>query len=588
MKTTQVFGAYAVAVIVFAFVHASAQAISPTYPQPVISPAEPSQNDSVKLWLILGQAASTCIPTYTSSFKVAQTSNFVCVRAPCAQNFVISLTYAENPPLPLGRPCLALATDYGPQFAFGKLAVGNYTVVDSTTKGTTVATFAVTEKIAPYYNIAGTVLQDAGVIAPSVSIPGATVYLKTAGPLPMVSGLPLYTIVDSTTTDANGAFTFSRLSPAGYDLGFVAAGFQARDQSITVPPDTSVTVAMLPTNAKCAITGFVTKDMQCGSGLPVPCPIAPVAGCSITVSLPVLVMPFAKQSAVIAGPQYTAVTNGSGQYVIDSIPVTYADRSVMVAASKTGFVQGSSAATLLANSTVTVNFALLPSYVNTETTTVDDVQFIVATEKPWYYRGAGIKARYTVNNNSIAKVVFDFSSGCQFDMVAMAPPRDTVTWYGRLLACTMMATQITLAPGESKSMDFPVFTDDDTASSLAITARLIGYGKSASTLIVPISGVVDPVAPVSRRTSESKKSVISYSAATKTLSLNIAKSQYVSVSAYVVSGQKISQLSTKKYLTAGTHAIRLTDASLSNGIIIFRVEGEGFSAVKRVNLIEGR
>lgn len=59
---------------------------------------------------------------------------------------------------------------------------------------------------------------------------------------------------------------------------------------------------------------------------------------------------------------------------------------------------------------------------------------------------------------------------------------------------------------------------------------------------------------------------------------------FISISAYRLTGQKILQLST----TVGTHLINLKNASLANGVIVFRVEREGFSAVKRVNLIESR
>jgi hypothetical protein len=92
--------------------------------------------DSVALWLIMGEYSSSCVPTYTSSFKITQVSNYVCVRYPCAQDFVITLSYKQNPPLPLGMPCLMVITQYGPRFGFGRLAVGSYKVYDSVAKDT--------------------------------------------------------------------------------------------------------------------------------------------------------------------------------------------------------------------------------------------------------------------------------------------------------------------------------------------------------------------------------------------------------------------------------------------------------------------
>jgi|WetSurMetagenome_2_1015567.scaffolds.fasta_scaffold00378_1 hypothetical protein len=589
MKLTRTLGASILIALGSIFSSAGAQASAPAYPLPVLSPAAPTQTDSVALWLIVGQNANSCVPTYTGSFTVTQTSRFVCVRAPCPQNYVIAVKYTRNPTPALGRPCLQVITNYGPMFSFGRLSVGNYTVVDSANGGATLAAFSVTERVVSY-SVSGTVLKDPGILTVVAPVPGAKVYLKTVGISPILAArsavLPLYTIIDSAVSDAAGNFSFGNVAQGSYDLGFVAAGYQTRDVSITVPPDTLVSVMLLAANALCTITGYV-KETQCpASGLGLPCGLMPVPGCSITVSLPLLVIPLAAPTALIAGPTYTAVTNAAGIYAIDSIPVDYSDRTVTVLASKAGYAPQTSQAALYANSSVTVNFVLQGSYSNPETTTVSDVQFIVATEKPRYDRSDSIRVRYTVKNNSMAKVVYDFSSGCQFDMIAMAPPKDTVCWYGRLLACTMMATQISLSPGESKTMNYPAFADNDTANSLAVTAKMIGYDRSASTVIVPIGPSTQASVPL--KSADVKKPVISYSASTKTLSFNIAKSQYVSVSAYVVSGKKISQLSTRKFLTAGAHSIRLGSESLSNGIIIFRVEGEGFSAVKRVNLIEGR
>jgi hypothetical protein len=344
-------------------------------PRAMLSPGAPTQSDSVKLLLILGQYPNSCVPAYTTSFKITQTSSHVCVRAPCPQNYVISLTYAQIPSLLINMVCAQVVSDYGPRFSFGKLAVGNYTVVDSAKNGTAVLSFTVTE-------------QDA--------------------------------------------------------------------------------------------------------------------------------------------------------------------------------------------------------YTNPETTSVSgDVAFIVATEKPRYMKGDGIYARYTVKNLSMAKVTFDFSSGCQFDMTAIAPLKDTVYWYQNMRACTMMGTQIVLASGESKSITYPTFSYNDTASVLAVTAKMIGYEKSAATVLVPIL-TSTAAYPSTQKTTTAKKPVISYSASTKTLSLVLPKSQQVIVSAYVLNGREISQLSTKKFLTAGTHSINLKNASLSNGIIVFRVDGQGFSESKRINLSEGR
>jgi len=125
------------------------------YPQAALSPSSPSMTDSVSLWLILGEYSNSCVPTYTSSSSIKQVSNNICVRYPCPQDFVITLTYRENPPLPLGRPCLMVITPYGPQFSFGRLDVGSYKVYDGVAKDT-VTSFLVTEN--PVITLRDTVL----------------------------------------------------------------------------------------------------------------------------------------------------------------------------------------------------------------------------------------------------------------------------------------------------------------------------------------------------------------------------------------------------------------------------------------------
>ena len=572
--------------------------VVPLYPRPVLAPSAPSMTDSVTLWLVLGQNPDNCVPTYTSSFTPPkQVPPFmVCVRAPCPENYVIVIKYKENPPLPLGRPCAMIVTEYGPLFQFGKLAVGKYTVIDSSNGGDTVITFNVSETILSY-SVSGTVSQDPGILAVFTPIAKAKVYINaSSGPIALQKkNAILLPGPDSTTTDGNGNYSFPNVLQGAYTLSFIANGFQTRSINIQVPPDTLVNTTLLRTNAMSTITGSV-KEMKCPSpGMGIACFLSPVAGCTVSVYVPGLLIvtpvtpvPILNKKAALPAFVYTAVTDKNGLYTIDSIPLNYTDKTVTVTAWKPGYALETKQATLYDNSAVTVNFILQAAYTNTDSTTLDGVTFTVATEKAQYYQGESIKTRYGVKNNSIFTVTFNFPSGCQFDMIAIAPPKDTVYWYGRLLACTMMATQIVLAPGESKSMDFTAFADNDTAATLSVTANLLGYPKSATTVIVPILKQGTPLLPQSMNAFDAKKPIINYSAATKTLTLNIVKSQFVSVSAYVLNGQKITQLSCKKYMPAGAHTISLKNSALANGIIVFRVEGEGFSSVKRINLMEGR
>ena len=565
--------------------------IYPSYPQSVIIPSSPTQNDSVMLWLILGEYGNSCIPTYNTSFKIQQISKNVCVRAPCPQDYEIYIFYKENPIPPILRPCLMVITQYGPKFSFGKLSVGTYTVIDSTKNGNIVARFTVSETSSKS-KIEGTVIEDAGLLDIFKPIQKAKIYLSSSVIIyypankdaSIISPIIDPVIIDSTFTNSNGQFLFENVSQGAYRLQIIAEGYQTQNIYVNVPPDTTLKIAMLKENVICSVLGNV-KELICSNTNPQICKESFVEGCSVYVFIPFAIEPLLLKSSapIITGIKYSGITDKSGNYKIDSIPLSYENKTVTITATKSGYAQENNKITLLPNSAVTANFILTRAYTNAETTSVSDVIFTVATEKPQYLRGESIKTRYCIFNNSIATVTFDFSSGCQFDMTAIAH-KDTIYSYTKNIACTEMLTKITLAPGEQKIMDFPAFTYNDTSGQILITAKLIGYDKSSASIIVPVLPATKTKYALKPRINYKNKSIISYSNLTKTIILNIPSSQNVSVSAYILNGRKVSQLSTKKFLPAGVHYLSLKNFPLSKGVIIFKVEGEQFSESKRINI----
>jgi hypothetical protein len=174
-----------------------------------------------------------------------------------------------------------------------------------------------------------------------------------------------------------------------------------------------------------------------------------------------------------------------------------------------------------------------------------------------------------------------FSCGCLTILVAMAIIRTAP-------AQTSGASPFFNASGDTREVD-PA-TGNDTAGAWTPSVPL-GYpapSSSASDADATPAMKSAPGRSFSKNSLEAKKAFISYSASTKTLTLVIPRSQNMKVSAHVLNGQTISRFSTRKFLTAGTHTIRLDNAALANGIIVFSLEGEGFSLVKRINLAEDR
>jgi hypothetical protein len=143
------------------------------------------------------------------------------------------------------------------------------------------------------------------------------------------------------------------------------------------------------------------------------------------------------------------------------------------------------------------------------------------------------------------------------------------------------------ASGDTREIDTTTAGDTGAAWNPSVP---LGYPllSAASSGATPTAAKSAPGPSISKKSLESSNALISYAASTKTLTLVIPRSQDVKVSAHVLNGQTISRFSTHKFLTAGTHTIRLDNAALSNGVIVFSLEGEGFSIVKRINLAEER
>jgi hypothetical protein len=140
------------------------------------------------------------------------------------------------------------------------------------------------------------------------------------------------------------------------------------------------------------------------------------------------------------------------------------------------------------------------------------------------------------------------------------------------------------ASGDTREVDTSAASDTG-----ALTPSVpLGYPIPSAQSSAPSAASTAPDQPGSKNNPESKMAAITYSVSTKTLTLVIPSSQNVKVSAHVLNGQTISRFSTRKFLTQGTHTIKLDNAALANGVIVLSLEGEGFSIVKRINLAEDR
>ena len=410
--------------------------------------------------------------------------------------------------------------------------------------------------------------------------------------------VPAMTIVDSAITDANGQYQFLSVKQGSHALEFVAAGYQTRTVTFTAPPDTVMNVSLLTDPAIATIKGTV-RETFCTLANPFNgsvCSVSPVPGCTVSVifSSPIIWATGLNKKAAAdttfipaLGP-YMAVTDNNGSYVIDSFPISYDYRSAIVMVQKYGYASDSKQVSLYPNSAVTADFMLVKQFSNSRSTTVNGLTFAFATEKQTYNPGEQIRLRYSVKNNTMATVTFNASGCSNLEIFATSPYGDTVYSYPGIVECKAPPPPIVLASGDSITMEINDFNYYDTISTLNITGKLTGYDKTAVTVTVFINSGGSPAKPVATKSAGLKQPLLSYSSLTRTLYVTIDRPQNVSVAAFSVDGKKIPQLSQNRFLTSGTHAVAVGNSGCAPNIVIFRVQGEKFSTVKRINLLPGR
>ena len=134
-------------IVALFFTQSFAASVVSIYPQYRLTPKYPTVQDSVSFRLVKGMYGNSCPPRSIVSFKITLDT---CFLTPCPTSYSIVLSYTQSMVQPLQNEiaCLAVMTEYGPEFNFGALAEGNYRIIDSTDKNRTLMTFAVT--VGPY------------------------------------------------------------------------------------------------------------------------------------------------------------------------------------------------------------------------------------------------------------------------------------------------------------------------------------------------------------------------------------------------------------------------------------------------------
>jgi hypothetical protein len=154
--------------------------------------------------------------------------------------------------------------------------------------------------------------------------------------------------------------------------------------------------------------------------------------------------------------------------------------------------------------------------------------------------------------------------------------------------CLIAGFNTTFSCQAIKPGAYKIFYSEDMycpPGKMCAAIELLRPSKQVGEIVVrpsPISptGVVSEMKKYRQKT---LRPIVTYSSAEKKLMLRITKPQFVEMTAYIVNGEKSTQLSSRKFLQAGTHSFSMDEERFSSGIAVIHVKGESFSEVKMIN-----
>ena len=233
-----------------------------------------------------------------------------------------------------------------------------------------------------------------------------------------------------------------------------------------------------------------------------------------------------------------------------------------------------------------------PAFVHSRTDTIDGVLFTTATDKINYNSGDSLRIRYRITNRSMGSVLYDFNTSCQLKVEVIGSNWKAV--YSQLSAglpsgppkgCQAAASQLMLAPSAERLLESAAvpLTLKNT-DTLTVKAQMTGYPLSIVTVKVMYIASPAPSGPVALEWTAENKPALEFNSETKMLIIRVNRAQRLTISAFILTGQKINKLSCERFLAPGTHQISFNNPKLADGVVIFKVEGNGFSETKTINL----
>lgn len=581
---------------------ANAQEFKVADPDLIVRPAKPvADKDTVKLMLITGTAPNSCHVPLISDIEFYIEESDLTVSPPL---YRVYLSYRVSSELPKDRLCPDVydPVEYGPEFNLGTLPAGTYDVYDknlgivlldpddpvyikvgsfSVASGSEVPIIA--------YSIQGRVIDNAsslkGINQP---IQGVKVYLRKPDLTKSDQSVLYGVIVDSTHTDIDGKFLFTRKAPDYYSIECLHQDYNSLKFSFYLESDTSFEIRMAERKTTVSISGHV-RELFNGE-------MQPLEGCTIAVRKPEIILDekgLKKTNAVIVPIEfisYSTVSGPDGSYEIKGISVSSDNETLNVSAIKKGYATEFKTVKFSTGSDQIVDFILQRRYTNYTRDTVDGVIVTLSTEKEEYIAGEGVSIRYTLTNTTSSDVVFEgFSMNCEYDMEIGA--KDAVSPFYKLsdhISCIRMISEIVVPAKDSLVKEFPKYViaeelvNSEDYETWYVSAGLNSseYRKTWKSLEFRIRKNAVPIEPVS---SVKKDRGVECNLISRKISLNLPEGEFIRVTAYTLDGRRIPQMTFQKRFGAGLHLVPL-DLSGVRGMCLLTVSGARFSRTFKLNL----
>lgn len=563
----------------------------------LVFPENPTTHDQVSLMIVRGVMVRECYPTYRSTFEISRLIED-CTNPPCLPAYSVALQGAEHQLVCVPLRCSVgecLFSDYhGPNVTIGKLDPGSYTVTWGEEE---VGTFLVVQA-EEGITLSGRVREDVRPRESLVALEGTSVYLQVPWRNPDPSEQDVfriwYTVVESTSTDNEGVFSFEDLYSGTYRLLFRHRGFQSRDKSVELKSDTTVAVSLLPEGLHGTISGRVTwTNCRYGPGAELD-----EGDCFEDVAEGLQV------KAVCNGEAYGATTrevplgrpwesstftDEHGEYVLDSIPVRNGNQPVTVTVRGYGFASEAAKVVLLPQALeASVDLKLNGDWTNRGSMTIGSdggtlpaVRTSFVTNKPIYYSDEYVAARYSLANlSALPREITYNSSNCQYDfrIVRARPGRDDEILFSEFegKSCNDDAVVDTVPPGDSVTVllegRLPNVNKTQILLLECVCAACELLGAGGVSVGVTVRG--SSTASVCRLPLKPRKGALHWTIVDNRLHLTLRSPRHLRLAGFMLDGTRVLKVP-RRHFDAGVYSLALDDAP--SGVMLIHITGEGMN-----------